>query len=100
MPIGLDGMDRGYYGRDDVRIEYERAMRQLHEVMRELEHFKERAASSAGQAEYFQREISANAKYIRVLELALFLASGTDEKKADFLTKAKTSIDVLKTFEK
>jgi hypothetical protein len=85
--------ERGHEELDELR-------RRLDYAMRELEHFKERAASATGQSEYFHREQLANSKYIRVLELALFMACGTDAKKADVLAKAKTSIDVLKTFEK
>jgi hypothetical protein len=101
--MALDTFDKGYdyhrYPRN-TQEEFENIKRQLYEVSKEVEYWKSIAAKTASNADIVSDELRISRQYTKVLELALYIATGSDEKKKDVLTQAKTSIDVLKTFEK
>jgi hypothetical protein len=95
-----DPFDPRYRDYRDARTEYEEIRRRLDCAEKEISYWRDVVAKTAAQGDYVQNEIVTYRKYIKLLELALHMAAGDDEKKAEILASAKKSIEVLTKFEK
>jgi hypothetical protein len=71
----------------------ENALKEIEYLKNEINHFE--------QTKYlWKNELESLKKFINLLELALHIAVGNDEKKREILEQAKKSIEVLQIFEK
>lgn len=98
--MSLDRYNNGYYETTAIRQEYNSMQQRIDSLMQEITYWKEKTTKAEARFDYLCDEIKVINQYVRVLELALHIASDDDTKKASFLEQAKKSIAVLKTFEK
>ena len=78
---------------DEIKMRLETALREIAGWREEVKHIEETKRILINELESLK-------KFIKLLELALHIGIGDDEKKREVLEQAKKSIEVLQIFEK
>jgi hypothetical protein len=78
---------------DEIRMRLETALKEIDYWREEVKHIEETKRILTYELESLQ-------KYVKLIELALHIGIGDDEKKREVLKQAKKSIEVLQIFEK